>query len=987
MLPVQLTGFVGRENELAALRRLLPLSRLLTLTGAGGSGKTRLALAAVSEIVERDGIEVLWVELASLSDASSLTAHLSLALGVRAEGGASAERALVAALRDRTLLLVLDNCEHVVEECARVVDLLLQGCDALRVLATSREALGVAGERSWLVPALSLPPGDEVPTPADAMASEAVRLFVERAQDVVPSFTLTATQVAPVIQICRRLDGLPLAIELAAARANVLTPQQIAERLGDRFSLLVSGHRTTLPRHRTLRAAVDWSYSMLSETERLLLERLSIFASGFTLDAAEQVCAGGAIPGADVLDLLAALTTRSLVAMQEEQGRARYRLLETIREYAQARRSERLDSTPIEAQHASYFLAQAREAEPELLLGRANRLRQMDIEHDNMIAALEWSHASHEGSRYGLPLCWALMWYWFHRQLWREGYRHFESALAGAVAPPPELRAAALHGLGLYGLYVADPQSRDRLTEADAIWRQVGNRQWLGFTLVVRTIEASLRRDPVDARTHAETAVAVAREVPDPWHAALAVAHAMVPVLLWEEQWARAAALLREAERTYRSVGYDIGTAYVLDARAFTALQLGDTAAATSLARASLRGTPEVENRWLAGRSLRILGAISLQRGDHARAATLYGAADALYEAIGARSLTQERKSVNEGPQQLRVLMSAEAFAAAWDAGRALSLADATLLGLDGPLDDVSDGASGRALNGALDDASDGAESGARSDLAAPSDERRTGELPAPAAATPHLVVRALGPLEILRTGVLLSTDAWSYARPRELLLYLLAHREGRTREQIGLEFWPDVSAAQVKNNFHVTLHHLRKAIGRADVIRYERDRYRVDFDAGVEFDAMQFEELAQRALKRIKAAGDHEAARRELEQARALYRGGFLDEESVGDWHLATRDRLARLYSDAIAALAELHTAAGDHAAAVDAWRSVLDADSLNEPAVRQLMVALVRDGRRADALRQFERFKDELAREMEAEPERDTAMLIDRVRSGSAV
>jgi predicted ATPase/DNA-binding SARP family transcriptional activator len=975
-LPVHLTGFVGREQELATLRRLIAVSRLLTLTGAGGSGKTRLALETVAGLRDAGGTEVAWVELASLGDPGSLASHLALALGVRAEGGGSAEQALVALLRDHPLLLVLDNCEHLVDECARLVEVLIRACPQLRVLATSREALGIGGERSWLVPALSLPQDRERLTPQEAVAAESVRLFVDRARDVAPSFELTPANVAAVARICRRVDGLPLAVELAAARAGVLTPEQIAERLDDRFALLTSNSRSALPRHRTLRAAVDWSYALLSEAERLLLERLSVFAGGFTLDAAEQVCAGGPIPASEVLDLLASLTTRSLVVMQEADGRARYRLLETIREYAAARRREHAEDTYTSERHADYFLRRARDFEPELILGRPKYLHQVDVEHDDLRAALGWSAQRRKGAHHGLPLCWALMWYWFHRQLWREGFRHFESALATATDPRPELRAAALHGLGCFGLYAGDPRSRERLAEADGLWRAAGNGRWLAFTLLVRTVEASLRRDLVEARRFADEAVAVARGLGEPWDAALVVAHALVPVLVWEGEWTQAERHLVESECVYRACDYAIGVAYVLDARAFIALQLGDPDRAVALVRASLREDPQTQNRWLAGRSLRLLGAAAFARGDLERAAWLYGAAEGMYQAIGARSLAAERDAVNGLPERLRAAMPAERFAACWSAGREASF----------------EAAIARALQGGDADAVPTAHADCPAPSAALVLPAATGDTTAAKVRPTALTVNALGRLEILRDGGPLPAEAWTYARPRELLLYLLSHPEGRSREQIGADLWPEASAAQVKNNFHVTLHHLRKALGRGDLVRYEQDRYGLDWSSGVDFDAARFEHGASEALRRLRKLDSGEAVDavaaatvRALADTLSCYRGPFLEGEKVGDWHLAMRERLARLHGDALHALAAHHEKRGEHAAAAEAWQRLLAADPLHEDAVGRLMLALERDGRRGEALRVYERFERELAAELDAAPDHAMVRLANKIRRGS--
>jgi len=966
--PVQLTGFVGREQELETLRELLDSARLVTLTGAGGSGKTRLALEALRRAMTSRPIDFAWIELASLSDPVTLTRHLALVLGVRIDGSGSPEQAIAALLRDRKLLLVLDNCEHLVDECARIVERLLVECPHLGILATSREALGIDGERSWLVPPLSLPPADAQLSADVAGAAEAVSLFVTRARDVQSAFTLTASNTASVVKICRRLDGLPLAIELAAARVNVLTPEQIAGRLDDRFRLLSSRSRSALPRHRTLRAAVDWSYELLSENERLLLERLAVFAGGFTLDAAEGVCAGGAIEESEILDVLASLVTRSLVAMQEEDGRARYRLLETIREYAIERRRESVDATDVSARHAEYFLELAQNLEPDLILGRSQWLRHVDVEHDNFRAALAWSAAHYEGARCGLPLAWALTWYWFHRQLWHEGFHHFERALETATNPQTEHRGAALHALGIFGLYAGHPLSRDRLREAERIWRDIGNLRWLAFTLVCRTTEASLRRDPAEAREIATEATAVAATLGDPWVTAIATVHAMVPVLVWERNWAEAEKQLAESESIYREFGYLIGIAYVLDTQAFVALQRGDHARAAALACASLRTDPQAESRWLAGRSLRTLGAVAFASAEFDRAARLFGAAEGMYDAIGADPLAPERRAVNELTDDLRDRMSAATFAADWHAGYEASFDAAVAFAL---------AAEQEAAN----------ESPSATSEITPHVQVET----AVSASSPEFEIRALGSLEIRRAGKPLSPDAMRHSRSRELLLYLLVHPQGRSREQVGLAFWPDVSAAQVKNNFHVTLHHLRKVIGLGERVRFDHGRYHIDSNAGVELDAVVFEQRLRDALRRLRAADATDEcesqAARELGESLALYRGPFLAGEPFGDWHLDMRDRFARLFEEGLDALAAYHEARGDHAAAVDSLRRLVASDALREDAVRRLMRALTRDERRAEALRIYKRFTIELAEELGIAPEHNSTVLAERIRDGSSV
>lgn len=329
-LPAPLTSFVGREREIAELRRLLSGTRLLTLTGAGGCGKSRLGIEVAARVLTtfRDGVWV--VELASLSDSSLLPHPVAAVLGVPEQPGRAVGDTLVDALRATSLLLVLDNCEHLLTGCAELANTLLRACPQVRILSTSREPLGVPGETIWRVPPLSMPDASTV-LPADRLTTyEAIRLFVDRAASAQPGFQITVTNAPALARACRRLDGMPLAIELAAARVNALTVEQIASRLGDRFRLLTGGGRTTVPRRRTLRAAMDWSYDLLSETERALLPRLSVFAGGWTLEAAEAVCAEGEIAASEILELLAQLVDKSLVIAETRDAAARYRCAFTL---------------------------------------------------------------------------------------------------------------------------------------------------------------------------------------------------------------------------------------------------------------------------------------------------------------------------------------------------------------------------------------------------------------------------------------------------------------------------------------------------------------------------------------------------------------------------------------------------------------------------------------------------------------------------------
>ncbi len=445
--PAQLTSFIGRERETAAVAELLQDTRLLTLTGVGGSGKTRLALEVASRVGAHYSDGVAWVELAPLSNPELVPHHVADALGVRRDGVRAAGDALLEALRNWDALLVLDNCEHLVEACARLAEALLKGCARLRIMATSREALGISGERAWPVPPLAIPSvedGERI-TPTVAARNEAIRLFVERTQAVRPSFELVDGNAAAIARIVRRLDGLPLAIELAAARARILDPQQIATRLDDVFGLLSSTSRDTPPRHRTLRSTIEWSHDLLTEPERILFRRLAVFAGGFTLDAAEAVAA---LP--DVLDLLSSLVDKSLVMLETEALEARYRMLETVRQFARERLQEAGEAAELGRRHAQFFLGRAETAEPFLSNQTEGWQERLVEDLGNLRAAADWFEQDGEAITAALQLAAALHWFWFGLGHYREARRRLETALNRSGTGRTRERGRALSSLATY---------------------------------------------------------------------------------------------------------------------------------------------------------------------------------------------------------------------------------------------------------------------------------------------------------------------------------------------------------------------------------------------------------------------------------------------------------------------------------------------------------------------------------------------------------
>ena len=457
-LPHQLTSFVGRGRELVEVRRLLAARALVTLTGAGGVGKTRLALQAAADVLASDGAPDGWPDpggvwfvdlapLAPLADTALVAGAALTAIGAGGAPGQPAQTVLTAVLRERRALLLLDNCEHVVESCARLVTAVLQQCPEVRILATSREPLGVPGETAWRVPPLALPGLDGAPAPTarSLQSSEAVGLFVERAAAVDPAFRVTDQNGAHVAQICRRLDGIPLALELAAARVRVLSVEQIAARLDDRFRLLTGGSRTALPRHQTLRALVDWSHALLSAPERALFRRLAVFAGGFTLEGAESVCAGGPVETSEVLDLVTGLVDKSLVVAELFGPARRYRLLETLREYAEGELSRAGEDAALRDRHLDWCVALGHGASDAGRSRDVARLheahRRYNAEGDNVRAALAWGASRRDGEARALDLL-ARATLWPHPSQ-AETVRWLETLLAAAPAHT-EVRARAL---------------------------------------------------------------------------------------------------------------------------------------------------------------------------------------------------------------------------------------------------------------------------------------------------------------------------------------------------------------------------------------------------------------------------------------------------------------------------------------------------------------------------------------------------------------
>ncbi len=532
-LPVQLTSFVGRQAEMAEVRGLLQTSRLLTLSGPGGTGKTRLALEVATKLLD-DYLHGVWhVELAPLADPALVTHTIAATLGVREQPRRTIQDALLDYLRTKTMLLILDNCEHLIATCAQLADTMLRAAPSLKIVVSSREPLGVAGETAYRVPSLPLPDPRHLHD-LDALAqNDCVHLFLDRARASYPSFRLTQKNALAIADICRRLDGIPLALELAAARVAVFSPEAIASRLDDRFRLLTGGSRTALERHQTLRALIDWSYDLLSDEERRVFRHLAVFAGGWTFEAAEAICSE-----LDVLGPLTLLVHKSLVMVEEHAEGRRYRLPETIRQYARETLFEAGEAEQSRDRHVAYFIRLAEAAEPKLRgAEQLAWLDRVETEYDNMRTALAWSLESGK-SEGTLRLAGALAYFWELRGYWSEGPKWLNDALAlasreqsgraaaGESSHPSRVemaqRAKVLYGAGRIRFFSLfdPPTSRMIVEESLRLWCELGDTWWMavalehvGFMMMAEEIQT--------ARARLEEGVALARQVEDRWPLAM----------------------------------------------------------------------------------------------------------------------------------------------------------------------------------------------------------------------------------------------------------------------------------------------------------------------------------------------------------------------------------------------------------------------------------------------------------------------------------
>jgi predicted ATPase/class 3 adenylate cyclase len=557
-LPSELTSFVGRRRELTQIGQLSGQARLLTLTGAGGCGKTRLALQAAADAMDGYPDGVWWVELARIEDPTLVPAAVISALGLREMPGRPLADTLVEYLRARRVLLGLDNCEHLLAACASLVDALLRGCASLTILATSRAPLEVPGEITWRVPSMSVP-AEPAREPIESLrAFDAVALFLDRALQARPNFAITTDNAPTVAQICHDLDGIPLAIELAAARVRMMAPAQICRALSDRFHLLTGGARTVMPRQQTLQASLDWSHDLLNAEERTVLRRLSVFAGGWTLEAAEQVCSDADIDRYAVLDLLTALVDKSLVTTDEHGPETRYRLLETVRQYSTARLIDAGELEYLRQRHLAYYLALAERAEPQLFSAGPDNpiLHTLTTELPNLRAALDWATTTDPTA--GLRVVSALTPFW-PSGTYQEGEAAYARALDAASEHPTILRGRALAGRGYLGFYGGHTDAASWSQAALEIGQACGDARTQGRALDILGLAIS-RGDPASGRPLLQRSIELATQAGDDW-CRLHAAHMLAAAWLYQEEFDTARAILDDAYVIATQLGSRAGIA------------------------------------------------------------------------------------------------------------------------------------------------------------------------------------------------------------------------------------------------------------------------------------------------------------------------------------------------------------------------------------------------------------------------------------------
>ena len=717
-LPAQLTSFIGRQKEIDEIKQLVAANRIVTLTGSGGSGKTRLGLRVGAECLGQFSNGVWLAELAPITNPALIPQTVLAIFNLRESAHRDPLEVLISYLRSKNLLLVLDNCEHLIEACAQFSEALLHACPKLKILASSREILGIAGEVPYHVPSLTTPNLNQLPSFEKLLDVESIRLFSERAATAKPGFNLTEDNASFVAQICSRLDGIPLAVELAAARVKVLSPEQIASRLDDRFHLLTGGSRTALPRQQTLRATIDWSYSLLSEQEKLLFRRLAVFVGGWTLEAAESVC-GEEGSGLDILDSLARLVDKSLIFIEESRSGIRYHRLETIRQYSRERFFETDEVESIRERHLDYFVRFAEQAE-EHLQGRDQLLwgNLMAEEQDNLRAALEWGLSRNAYS--ALRIAGAANLFWTASGYSAEGFRWTQQALEqvdkGSLADSitaEQRRVACAKALrGLTRLYLSlgdNANARRAAEESVALYRQSPDRRGLAFALVILAYPLEFLGERARAEEVLQESYSIAREEGDIYVTCRALnilarviidlhndlelsqhyveeslrlatkaglrsqeaqaCEIVAAIAIHRNDPAKARTHLEESIRIYDEIGARFNVILEKSNLAHLERRHGNYTRALELYRETIIAFRDIAQNGAVAHQLECFGFIALEKNQDERAVQLFAAANALRERGGTPMTPDEQLYFEEQLTDLREKMDEKGFVSAWSKG------------------------------------------------------------------------------------------------------------------------------------------------------------------------------------------------------------------------------------------------------------------------------------------------------------------------------
>ncbi|WP_327321965.1 LuxR C-terminal-related transcriptional regulator [Streptomyces sp. NBC_01210] len=636
-LPAEVTSFVGRRHEVAEVRNRLSGSRLVTLTGVGGVGKTRLASHVAAEVRSAFADGVWLVELAGLENSELLTQTVAEALEIRDHSSRGPLDILTEHLRDKRTLVILDNCEHLLPQCAVLADSLLRSAPDLKILATSRQVLGLPYEHTLAVPTLGLPSTGKPRLSLKSLARcDAVRLFTERAGAVLPGFSVTEANREAVERICRQLDGIPLGIELAVVRLRALSVQQLLERLDDRFQLLTAGSRAVLPRHQTLRALIDWSYVLCTGQERLLWARASVFTGGFDLEAAEEICSGDGISREEVLDVVTGLVDKSVLLREEPHSTVRYRLLDTLRQYGREQLVAAGQTAPLQRRHRDYYRRLAAEARAELFgPSQVAWFARLHLEHTNLRTALEQSFAEPGEAETGLSMASDLLYHWITSYYLGEGRRWLDEGLA-VCTEPNQVRARALWTNSWLAVIQSETAAAAAmLEESGKLGKQLADESVVAYTALYSGMIAMYRGDAESAIGLYEDAVARHQAVNDPVGLALALIRlSLVHSFLGDSP--RAIAFGEESLRVCDTYGEGWHRAYTTMALGIEVWRQGDARRAAELEKASLIFNRSLDDPLGVGVNLEVLAWIAATEEQYERAARLLGVLQTVWQAIGA---------------------------------------------------------------------------------------------------------------------------------------------------------------------------------------------------------------------------------------------------------------------------------------------------------------------------------------------------------------